>query len=104
MGQEFSVYLYFYYNYILHYWLTGSKQSSDPPVTQNWDRLVGQVLFGAFYRGLIHCAIPWEGSFIRFVAFVIPLGTAFGVHMVGNVGRQKSLVPITPLIGAYISG
>ncbi|CAI8002646.1 DnaJ homolog subfamily C member 22 [Geodia barretti] len=72
-----------------------------PRVFSNWHRLVGQVLFGAFYRGLIHCAIPWESSVIDFAALIVPLGTAFGTYMVSNVGRQKSPFYLA-LIGAYV--
>ena len=75
--------------------------SKGPRIFSNLHRLVGQVLFGVFYRGLIHSAIPWESSVIDWAPLIIPLGTAFGTYMVSNVGRQKSPFYLS-LIGAYI--
>ena len=75
--------------------------TNGPSIFRNWHRLVGQVLFGIFYRCLIFCAIPWDSSVIDWASLVIPLGTAFGTFMVSNVGRQKSSFSLS-LIGAYV--
>jgi hypothetical protein len=77
------------------------RYSSRPRILRNWHRLVGQVLFGVFYRSLIYNAIPWESSVIYISPLIVPLGTAFGTYMVSNVGRQKSPFFLS-LIGAYI--
>ena len=77
------------------------RHTNGPRIYRNWHRLVGQVLFGVFYRGLIFCAIPWDSSVIDWASLVIPLGTAFGTFMVSNVGRQKSSFSLS-LIGAYV--
>ena len=74
---------------------------SGPRIVNNWHRLLGQALFGAFYRGLIYCAIPWESSVINFATFLVPFGTAFGCYMVGNVGKHKCPFEVC-LLGAYI--
>ena len=73
---------------------------NTPRVLNNWLLVVGQVLFGAFYRGLIYYAIPWESFLLDYAALIIPLGTAFGTYIVSNVGRQKSPFYVS-LIGAY---
>ena len=79
-----------------------TENQKGPGIFRNWHRLVAQVLFGAFYRGLIYCAIPWESSVTSYAALIlVPLGTAFGTYMVSNVGRQKS-PPHYSLLGAYI--
>ena len=80
---------------------TKFKHRKSPSIFSNWHRLVGQILFGVFYRNLVYCAIPWESSMIDYVAFVLPLGTAFGTYMVSNVGWQKSSF-VYSLLGAYI--
>ena len=67
----------------------------------NLHRIVSQVMFGVFYRGLIYCAIPWDSSVMNYAALILPLGTAFGTYMVSNVGLQNSLF-LYSLIGAYI--
>ena len=77
------------------------QNQRGPSFFRNWHRLLGQVLFGAFYRGLIYCAIPWESSVMSYAALIVPLGTAFGTYMVSNVGRQKSPFHYS-LLGAYI--
>lgn len=77
------------------------QNQNGPSIFSNMHRLVAQVFFGAFYRGLIYCAIPWESSVMPYAALIIPLGTAFGTYMVSNVGRQKSPF-IYSLLGAYI--
>ncbi|CAI8026914.1 hypothetical protein GBAR_LOCUS15417, partial [Geodia barretti] len=76
--------------------------SGGPEVLSNWHRLLGQVLFGALYRGLIYYAIPWDSSIMSCAVLIIPLGTAFGTYMVSNVGRQRSHICYS-LIGAYVS-
>ena len=77
------------------------KNQKGPGIFSNWHRLLGQILFGIFYRGLIHCAIPWESSVMSCAALIVPLGTAFGTYMVSNVGRQKSPF-LYSLLGAYL--
>ena len=77
------------------------SQKNGPSIFRNWHRLMAQILFGAFYRGLIYCAIPWESSVMSYAALIVPLGTAFGTYMVSNVGRQKSPF-LYSLLGAYI--
>ena len=74
---------------------------SGPRVSDNLDRIVSQVMFGVFYRGLIYCAIPWDSPVMNYAAIIIPWGTAFGTYMVSNIGQQKSLF-LYSLIGAYI--
>ena len=75
---------------------------TGPRVFENWHLLVGQVLFGIFYRGLILGAIPWDSIVMYNIIFplIIPLGTAFGTYMVSNLGLQKSPFSLS-LIGAY---
>lgn len=51
-------------------------------------RLIGQVSFALFYTGLIEMAIP-EGFPIYVHVILTPLASAFGVYLVGTVGRQK---------------
>jgi DnaJ family protein C protein 22 len=72
-----------------------------PPVSDNLHRIVSQVMFGVFYRGLIYCAIPWDSPVMNYAAIILPLGTAFGTYMVSNVGRQQSSFWWS-LLGAYM--
>ena len=62
-------------------------------------RAIGEICFGMFYSGLIGMAIP-EG-FPDFVHVILcPVASAFGVYMVGNIGREKgSYIPV--LLTAY---
>lgn len=74
---------------------------SSPPICSNVRRIVAQVLFGYFYRGLVYSAIPEEiySPQLAVVLFA-PLGTAFGTYMVSNVGRIRSHY-LYALAGAY---
>lgn len=74
-----------------------------PPIYQNLHRIVGQVLFGYFYRMLVKVAVPEEYyvSSPLLLLLVVPLGTAFGTYMVSNVGRMRSAF-VYSLFGAYM--
>ena len=72
-----------------------------PQISHNYHRIVSQVMFGIFYRGLIYCAIPWDSPVMDYAAIILPLGTAFGTYMVSNAGRQQSYFWWS-LLGAYI--
>ena len=74
---------------------------NGPRVSDNYHRIVSQVMFGIFYRRLIYCAIPWDSPVMNYAAIILPLGTAFGTYMVSNVGQQKSSF-WRSLLGAYI--
>ena len=72
-----------------------------PPIWYNLHRIVGQILFGYFYRELFWFAIPEENASPALYFLLVPIGTAFGTYMVSNAGRIKS--PFTySLIGAYL--
>lgn len=77
------------------------RHLKGPRIFSNWHRLVGQLLFGTFYRNLIYSAIPWESTVMSYAALIVPLGSAVGTYMVSNVGRQKSPF-LFSLLGAYI--
>ena len=77
------------------------RHHKGPGIFSNWHRLMGQVMFGVFYRGLVYSAIPWESAVMNYAFLLLPLGTAFGTYMVSNVGRQKSSF-FYSLLGAYI--
>ena len=77
------------------------RHSNKPSIFSNFPRLVGQIVFGVFYRWLLHCAIPEESAVVELAALIIPLGTAFGTYMVSNVGNQKSSF-VYSFLGAYI--
>jgi DnaJ family protein C protein 22 len=63
-------------------------------------RIIGEIGFGMFYSGLMGMAIP-EG-FPDFVHVMLcPVASAFGVYMVGNIGREKGDY-IRSLLSAYL--
>lgn len=73
-----------------------------PLICQNLHRIIGQVLFGMFYRSVVFFAIPEEYYATTYVVLLfVPLGTAFGTYMVSNCGRIKSPFRYS-LIGAYL--
>ena len=76
------------------------KYYGKPSIWLNLHRIVGQVMFGYFYRGLVYYCIPEEMAGPGLVLLVIPIGTAFGTYMVSNVGRMQSSF-LYSLIGAY---
>ena len=73
-----------------------------PAICHNLHRIVGQLMFGWFYRAVVYNAIPEEyysSSFI--LTLLLPLGSAFGTYMVSNCGRIKSSFSFS-LAGAYL--
>lgn len=73
-----------------------------PPIMKNLHRIIGQVMFGYFYRLVVLGAIPEEYGDMKLLMLGLgPLGAAFGTYMVSNVGRFKSPFKYS-LIGAYI--
>ena len=78
------------------------QYNKNPRIFKNIHRIVGQVMFGMFYRTLIYMAIPEEYLELKLLlVLVLPLGTAFGAYMVSNVGRMKSSLRYA-MIGAYV--
>lgn len=79
--------------------LRGRKR---PSVWKNLFRVVGQVSFGWFYRGLVMWALPEEYAENSFVVLLFaPLGSAFGTYMVSNVGVIKCRWKYS-VLGAYL--
>lgn len=75
-----------------------------PPLWSNLHRLVGQVLFGLFYRWLIILAIPetLPDTTLRITVMLLaPLGSAFGTYMVSNAGHIHCSFKYA-LFGAYL--
>jgi len=52
-------------------------------------RFVGQLLIGYFYGSLVKLALPVEELSMVCVDLLICLGITCGVHLVGNIGREK---------------
>ncbi|CAI8044297.1 DnaJ homolog subfamily C member 22 [Geodia barretti] len=106
LGDIFRLQKYVHYSNKRYLFVERLRQNkkyskSGPRVSDNFHRIVSQVMFGVFYRGLIYCAIPWESPVMNYAAFILPLGTAFGTYMVSNVGLQESSFWWS-LLGAYI--
>lgn len=81
---------------------SGLRQRKRPSIWANIHRVVAQVGFGWFYRGLIIYALPEEYAANPYVMFLVaPLGTAFGTYMISNVSTIKTHWKY-PLIGAYL--
>lgn len=72
----------------------------SPPICSNVRRILAQVLFGYFYRGLVYSAIPEDLSSPALICLLAPLGTAFGTYMVSNVGGIRSHY-MYAVLGAY---
>ena len=70
----------------------------------NTSRFSGQVLIGSFYGTLVRLAFP-DGSPGWIIAIGVSLGIACGVHLIGNVGREKGqlLMPYLATLFAYIA-
>ena len=78
------------------------RYNGSPRVFKNIHRVVGEIMFAMFYRGLVYLAIPEEYNDQKaLLVAVLPLGTAFGTYMVSNVGRIKSSWHYA-IIGAYL--
>lgn len=78
------------------------KKRRRPSVWTNLFRVMGQVAFGWFYRGLILYALPEEyGENSYLVLLLAPLGSAFGTYMTSNIGIIKCDWRYS-LAGAYI--
>lgn len=73
-----------------------------PSLWKNVHRIVGQVMFGYFYRTLILLAIPEEYSGYRLLTLsLLPLGSAVGTYTVSNIGMMKSPF-LSSILGAYL--
>ena len=70
----------------------GDHKQTTRTIYQNLHRIVGQVLFGYFYRMLVKLAVPEEYyvSYPALLLLFVPLGTAFGTYMISNIGRMRS--------------
>ncbi len=78
------------------------RQTKRPSVWRNIYRVVGQVMFGYFYRSLVSSSLPEEYSEGKVIqVLLLPLGTAFGTYMVSNIGSIKSSWKYS-LLGAYV--
>ena len=78
------------------------RYNGSPRTYKNTHRIIGQVMFGLFYRTLIYMAIPEEYVELKLLLLILlPLGTTFGTYMVSNVGRIKSSLRYA-IIGAYV--
>ena len=62
------------------------KLRKEPPF--NVSRFAGEMMVGYFYGILVRLAIPEEAP-AWLVGILVPFGIAVGVHLVGNVGREK---------------
>ena len=81
---------------------TELRRRRRPSVWHNLHRVIGQVIFGLFYRTLIYYSLPEEYSQVDYiVALLAPLGTAFGAYMASNSGIIKSRLKYS-LLGAYV--
>lgn len=81
---------------------TEMRRRKRPSVWSNLPRVIGQGLFGLFYRALLRSALPEEYSQVDYIVILLaPLGTAFGAYMAGNTGMIKSRLRYA-LIGAYV--
>lgn len=77
------------------------RYQGSPRLLKHIHRAVGQMMFGMFYRTLVYLAIPEEYLELKLILLIfLPLGTAFGMYMVSNVGRIKSSLRYS-IIGAY---
>ncbi len=73
-----------------------------PSIWANLTRVLAQVLFGCFYRGLIIASLPEEYSSNGYIVFTLaPLGSAFGTYMISNIGSVRSHCWYS-LVGAYL--
>ena len=78
------------------------SRKKRPSVWSNSHRVVAQVLFGIFYHKLIFLSLPEEHIEVWYiVTSILPLGTAFGAHMVSNTGNIKCPLMYS-LAGAYV--
>ena len=78
------------------------RDRKRPSIWNNRLRVIGQVLFGMFYRGLLFSALPEEYAGNSYVVLLlVPLGSAFGTYMVSNVGTIRCNWKY-PIAGAYI--
>lgn len=78
------------------------RRRKRPSVWENFIRIIAQVGFGWFYRGLILYALPEEYAVNTYVVFFLaPLGSAFGTYMVSNVGGIKCHWKYS-IVGAYL--
>ena len=71
----------------------------EPPF--NVTRFAGEMSVGYFYGLLVRLAIPEEAP-KSVVAFLVPLGIAVGIHVVGNIGREKGRFRY-PFVSCFIS-
>lgn len=76
------------------------RYHGGPPIYPNLHRIIGGVMIGYFYRFLVINAIPEEFAVPALVFALGPIGTAFGVYMVSNVGRLSTSWKYSA-IGAY---
>ena len=73
-----------------------------PSIWKNIHRVIGQVLFGYFYRALIHSAIPEEYyNLTLLTSLLLPMGSAVGTYLVSNIGSIKSPFKYS-IFGAYL--
>jgi len=72
---------------------------NEPPF--NISRFAGEMSVGYFYGILVRLAIPEEAP-KSVVAFLVPLGIAVGIHLVGNIGREKGGFRY-PFVACFIS-
>uniref|UniRef100_A0A0K2V1Q9 DnaJ homolog subfamily C member 22 n=2 Tax=Lepeophtheirus salmonis TaxID=72036 RepID=A0A0K2V1Q9_LEPSM len=78
-------------------------ETKKPPIRIG--RIIGQMIVGNAFGVLIHLAIPEEGEIgidlspLRHV--LTPIFVAFGIWMVGNIGKEKGSIFPT-LIACYI--
>ncbi|CAI8044298.1 TM2 domain-containing protein DDB_G0287015 [Geodia barretti] len=73
LGDIFRLQKYVHYSNKRYLFVERLRQNkkyskSGPRVSDNFHRIVSQVMFGIFYRGLIYCAIPWDSHVMDYAA------------------------------------
>jgi len=84
------------------------------PLTEKWIyfqprfsmyRFIGSIAMGNLLSWIIFRGIPDEetifGISLTWLRFLIPIGSALGVHTVGNIGREEGGF-LLPFLGAYL--
>ncbi|ODM98208.1 DnaJ subfamily C member 22 [Orchesella cincta] len=68
-------------------------------------RFAGQIVFGNLLSWVVYRAIPEEdvlGVNLWWLIVLVPLGSAIGVHVIGNIGSQEGSI-LPSLLAAYIA-
>lgn len=75
------------------------KHRKEPPF--NVVRFAGEMIVGYFYGILVRLAIPQEAP-KSVVALMVVFGIAVGIHLVGNIGRERGSFRY-PFVTCFIS-